>query len=162
MSKNSAGILLYNNETNQLRVLLVHPGGPLWANKDTGAWSIPKGEYGPEENPKQAALREFAEETGLTLPDTGLADLGQITQRSGKIVTAWAAEGAFDITTLRSNTFEIPWPPKTGRMRSFPEVDRAQWCDLDTAREKINPAQAELLERLLSLLATGSGGIPAT
>jgi predicted NUDIX family NTP pyrophosphohydrolase len=152
MSRRSAGILLFSAAEGKLRVLLVHPGGPLWVNKDAGAWSIPKGEYGEDEDPRAAALREFREETGLDLAAPDLIDLGQVKQKGGKVVSAWAAEGDFDVSQLRSNDFEMQWPPKSGVMRRFPEVDRAQWCDPDTARQKILPAQAELIDRLITAL----------
>jgi predicted NUDIX family NTP pyrophosphohydrolase len=152
MPQRSAGILLFKVHNGQIRVLLVHPGGPFWRNKDAGAWSIPKGEFGTDEPAKAAAFREFAEETGTTLADTGALDLGEIRQKGGKPVLAWAVEGDFDPTCLRSNVFEMTWPPRSGRTERFPEVDRAQWYDTASAREKINPAQAELLDRLLEIL----------
>ncbi|GAB3301373.1 NUDIX domain-containing protein [Parasphingorhabdus pacifica] len=134
------------------RVLLVHPGGPYWQGKDLGAWSIPKGEHPQGEDPREAALREFREETGTRLPADGLIPLGEISQRSGKVVAAWALEGEFDVSTLSSNTFEIQWPPRSGKTASFPEVDEARWWDLESAGERINPAQAEFLQRLHLLL----------
>jgi predicted NUDIX family NTP pyrophosphohydrolase len=152
MGKRSAGILLYKVHNGRLRMLLVHPGGPFWRNKDAGAWSIPKGEHEADEDPKSAALREFAEETGLRLPEATAIDLGEIRQKGGKPVAAWAVEGDFDTDDLRSNMFEMTWPPRSGRTEWFPEVDRAQWYDPDTARDKINPAQVELVERLVSFL----------
>lgn len=152
MSQRSAGILLFKVHNGQLRVLLVHPGGPFWRNRDAGAWSIPKGEFGTGETARAAAFREFAEETGTELPDTGALDLGEIRQKGGKPVTAWAVEGDFDPTRLRSNVFEMTWPPRSGRTERFPEVDRAEWYDPGSARDKINPAQADLLDRLLAIL----------
>lgn len=152
MPQRSAGILLFKIHNGQLSVLLVHPGGPFWRNKDAGAWSIPKGEHGADETAFAAAFREFAEETGSALADTGAIDLGEIRQKSGKPVAAWAVEGDFDPAGLRSNLFEMTWPPRSGRTQQFPEVDRAQWYDPDTARNKINPAQADLLDRLLAIL----------
>jgi predicted NUDIX family NTP pyrophosphohydrolase len=129
-------------------VLLVHPGGPFWAKRDLGAWSIPKGECEPDEEPLAAARRELREELGSD-PVTGeLIDLGDVRQRGGKLVTAWAAEGEFDPAALRSSTFAMEWPPRSGAMRDFPEVDRAEWFALDEARERILPAQAPLLDRL--------------
>jgi predicted NUDIX family NTP pyrophosphohydrolase len=128
-------------------VLLVHPGGPFWAKKDAGAWSIPKGEYEEGEDPIACARREFEEELGSPAPDD-LAPLGEVRQRSGKYVTAWAASGDLDPSAVRSNTFTIEWPPRSGRRQEFPEVDRAEWFPLAVAREKINPAQAEFLDRL--------------
>jgi predicted NUDIX family NTP pyrophosphohydrolase len=150
--KRSAGILLFQVRHGQLRVLLVHPGGPYWRGKDAGAWSIPKGEHDRDEPAKLAAFREFAEETGIAIPETDAIDLGEIRQRSGKPVAAWAVEGDFDPAALRSNLFEMPWPPKSGRTESFPEIDRAEWFDPDTARRKINTAQAEWIDRLTTAL----------
>ena len=151
VSKRSAGILLYR--TDGPRVLVVHPGGPFFKNSDNGAWTLPKGEHEPDEEPRAAALREFAEETGMSLEDRELLPLGEVRMRSGKTITAWAVEGDFDVDSLRSNTFEIEWPPRSGRRQSFPEVDRALWCDPDTAREKLNPTQAPFVDRLLEHLA---------
>jgi predicted NUDIX family NTP pyrophosphohydrolase len=134
-------------------VLLVHPGGPLWARKDAGAWSIPKGEFGEDEEPLSAARREFAEELGAPPPAGEPLALGEIRQRSGKRVHAWALAGDLDASTITSNTFELEWPPRSGRISEFPEVDRAQWFPPAEARERINPAQAELLDRLEAALA---------
>jgi predicted NUDIX family NTP pyrophosphohydrolase len=157
MAKRSAGILLYRRtDEDGVEVLLVHPGGPLWAKRDAGAWSIPKGEYEAGEEPRAAALREFAEELGSAPASEELIELGSVTQRSGKVVTAFAVEGDLDPAALRSNTFEMEWPPRSGRTAAFPEVDRAEWFAPDQARERINPAQAELIGRLLSAL-TASG-----
>ena len=133
-------------------MLLVHPGGPFWARKDAGAWSIPKGEYDDTEDPLVCALREFEEETGTALDAEKPAELGSIKQRSGKLVTAWAAEGDLDADSIRSNTFTMEWPPRSGTMAAFPEVDRAGWFGLDEAREKLNPAQAEFVDRLAERL----------
>jgi predicted NUDIX family NTP pyrophosphohydrolase len=145
--KQSAGILLRRGD----EVLLVHPGGPFWAKKDAGAWSIPKGEYEEGDDPRACALREFEEELGTALPaGTELVDLGTVRQKSGKVITAFAAEGDLDAENIRSNTFTIEWPPRSGRMQEFPEVDRAAWFPIDEAREKLNPAQAEFLVRLPS------------
>ena len=152
MAKQSAGILLYRLRAGEPEVLLVHPGGPFWARKDGGAWSIPKGEYEEGDDPRAAALREFEEETGRPLEAGELAALGKIKQRGGKVVTAWAAAGDLDPASITSNTFELEWPPRSGRMREFPEVDRAQWFALAEARTKILPAQEELLDRLLERL----------
>ena len=152
MAKRSAGVLLFDVQHRQPRVLLVHPGGPFWARKDDGVWSLPKGEHAEDELPQRAALREFHEETGLRLPEADLLDLGRIRQKGGKEVAAWAAEGQFDVSLLSSNHFEMPWPPRSGETRSFPEVDRAEWCDPDTARHKLILAQVAFLERLLELL----------
>jgi predicted NUDIX family NTP pyrophosphohydrolase len=130
-------------------VLLVHPGGPFWAKKDAGAWSIPKGEYEEGEDPRACAAREFEEELGAPLPpDAALTDLGTVKLRSGKEVVAFAAAGDLDPDAIRSNTFTLEWPPRSGRMREFPEVDRAGWFSLEEAREKLNAAQAALLDRL--------------
>jgi predicted NUDIX family NTP pyrophosphohydrolase len=134
-----------------IEVLLVHPGGPFWAKKDAGAWSIPKGEYEDDDAPA-CARREFEEELGTPLPaDAELTDLGTVKLKSGKQITAFAAEGDLDAKTITSNTFSMEWPPRSGRTQEFPEVDRAGWFDLDAAREKLNPAQAELLVRLAAL-----------
>jgi predicted NUDIX family NTP pyrophosphohydrolase len=150
----SAGILLYRTTGDALEVLLVHPGGPLWARRDEGAWSIPKGEYEDSEEPLAAARREFAEELGTAPPEGEPLDLGEIRQKSGKLVRAWALPGTLDPATVRSNSFELEWPPRSGRRQQFPEVDRAEWFDLGEARRRINPAQAELLDRLAASLAT--------
>jgi len=133
-------------------VLLVHPGGPFWARRDAGAWSVPKGEHGDDEDPLACALRELEEETGAALPPDAVADLGTVRQRGGKLVRAWAAEGDLDPEGIRSNTFELEWPPRSGRRQEFPEVDRAGWFGLEEAREKLNPGQAPLLDRLRALL----------
>jgi predicted NUDIX family NTP pyrophosphohydrolase len=153
MPKRSAGILLYRRRGGDVEVLLVHPGGPFWAKKDLGVWSIPKGEYDQGEDPLQTALRELEEETGHRLPDAGLLELGAIRQRSGKVLTAWAAPGDLDADAITSNTFTIEWPPRSGDQREFPEVDRAGWFDVPTARGKLLATQAELIDRLLSALA---------
>jgi predicted NUDIX family NTP pyrophosphohydrolase len=148
MPRRSAGILLYRDG----EVLLVHPGGPFWAKKDAGAWSIPKGEYEDGDDPRACALREFEEELGTPLPEgTELVELGEVRQKSGKVITAYAAAGDLDADAITSNTFTIEWPPRSGRLREFPEVDRAGWFSLDEAREKLNPAQTELLVRLAAL-----------
>ena len=135
-------------------MLLVHPGGPFWANRDAGAWSIPKGEYDEGEDPQACARREFQEETGTELPPGALAELGTVRLKSGKDVVAWAAEGDLDPDAIMSNEFELEWPPRSGRTESFPEVDRAGWFGLDGAREKLNPAQASFVDRLEALLAS--------
>ena len=152
MAKRSAGILLYRVPAGELEVLLVHPGGPFWARRDQGAWSIPKGEYEAGEDPRAGAAREFEEELGAPLPADELIDLGTVKQRSGKVVTAFAAEGDLDPAAVRSNTFEMEWPPKSGKTRTFPEVDRAGWFEPAAAREKLVPAQAEFVDRLLERL----------
>jgi len=147
----SAGIVLYCYRDGELRVLLLHPGGPFWARRDEGAWSIPKGEYGADEEPLQAAQREFLEETGAAVHGPFLP-LDPIRQRSGKIVTAWAAAGEFDTAALRSNPVTLEWPARSGRLQQFPEVDRAGWFTLAQARQKILPAQVPLLDQLAERL----------
>jgi predicted NUDIX family NTP pyrophosphohydrolase len=147
-SRRSAGILLHRGTGAGLEVLLVHPGGPFWARRDAGIWSIPKGEYLDDEDPLAAARREFAEELGSEPPPGEPADLGEIRQKSGKIVHAWALTGDLDADQIHSNTFTLEWPPRSGAMSEFPEVDRAQWFEVELAREKINPAQAAFLDRL--------------
>jgi predicted NUDIX family NTP pyrophosphohydrolase len=154
-SKHSAGILLFRRDgEGVVEFLLVHPGGPFWKRKDLGAWSIPKGQIEHEEEPRACAIRELREELGPA-PDLDpgqLIELGSIKQRAGKVVEAWAAEADLDPARLDSNTFSMEWPPRSGGEQEFPEVDRAEWFDLETAREKILPAQAELLDRLLQRL----------
>jgi predicted NUDIX family NTP pyrophosphohydrolase len=152
VAKRSAGILLHRVKGGTPEVLLVHPGGPYWARKDSGAWSIPKGEYEDGEDPQACALREFEEETGTRLPPGELTELGSVKQRGGKVVTAWAAEGDLDADAVESNTFTMEWPPRSGRTAEFPEIDRAGWFEIETAREKLLPAQAEFLDRLLERL----------
>jgi predicted NUDIX family NTP pyrophosphohydrolase len=149
----SAGILLHRLNDGELEVLLVHPGGPFWARRDAGAWSIPKGEYLSDEEPLAAAMREFAEELGSAPPDGETTDLGEIRQKSGKRVRAWALAGDLDVSTVRSNTVEIAWPPRSGRTLEIPEIDRAEWFSVADAREKMVDAQAELLDRLVAALA---------
>ena len=161
MPRRSAGILLYRRRQGALEVLLVHPGGPAWANRDAGAWSIPKGEYGDGEDPRAVALREFEEETGQPPPTGDLVALGEIRQRGGKVVTAWATPGDLDPGKVTSNTFKMLWPPRSGRWRTFPEVDRAGWFDPATAREKLLAAQAELVDRLLFVLGEAEAGAEA-
>jgi predicted NUDIX family NTP pyrophosphohydrolase len=153
MAKRSAGILLYRIGGGAPEVLLVHPGGPFWARRDAGAWSIPKGEYDDDEDPRACALREFEEETGTAVPPGELVELGSVKQKSGKLVSAWAAEGDLDADAVQSNNFTLEWPPGSGRTAEFPEIDRAGWFDVDTAREKLVAAQAEFLDRLLERLA---------
>jgi predicted NUDIX family NTP pyrophosphohydrolase len=147
----SAGILLYRWKDGELQVFLVHPGGPFFAGMDAGVWSIPKGLPDPGEDSLAAAQREFAEETGCSLSGT-FRPLSPIVQRGGKTVLAWAAEGHCDERELRSNTFSLEWPPRSGRMQEFPEVDRAGWFTVSDAKEKINPAQAALVDELKALL----------
>jgi predicted NUDIX family NTP pyrophosphohydrolase len=148
--KRSAGILLFRNSVDGLQVLLVHPGGPYWAKKDVGAWSIPKGEYLEGEDPLTAARREFAEETGVAL-DGEFASLGEVKQPGGKLVAAWAFEGDVDAAAIRSNTFQMEWPPKSGKIREFPEVDAAGWFSLENARSKLLMGQLDFLDRLTRL-----------
>jgi predicted NUDIX family NTP pyrophosphohydrolase len=152
VAKRSAGILLYRVAGGAPEVLLVHPGGPFWARRDAGAWSIPKGEYQEGEDPRACALREFEEETSTALPPGELIELGDVKQKGGKVVSAWAAEGDLDADAVGSNTFTMEWPPRSGRMAEFPEIDRAGWFRVDAAREKLGPAQAEFLDRLLGRL----------
>ncbi len=144
----SAGILAYRRASHGLEVLLVHPGGPYWRNKDAGAWSIPKGEIGPSEDPERAARREFSEELGPAAQIGPLQALGEIRQRGGKRVIAFCAEADFDTASLSSNSFEIEWPPRSGALQAFPEVDRAEWFDLEVARSKILSGQVEFIDRL--------------
>ena len=149
MAARSAGILLHRRRGEALEVLLVHPGGPMWAKRDLGAWSIPKGEYAPDEDPLDAARREFHEELGSPAPDGGApVDLGEIVQKSGKRVRAFAYEGDLDAAATVSNTIEVEWPPRSGRRIEIPEVDRAEWFSVKDARERVNPAQVVLLDRL--------------
>jgi predicted NUDIX family NTP pyrophosphohydrolase len=149
MARRSAGILLHRAGPAGREVLLVHPGGPFWAKRDDGAWSIPKGEFDDGEEPLAAALREFEEEIGSALAHVGeLTELGEVRQRNRKVVSAWAAEGDVDAAAVRSNTFEMEWPPRSGRRQSFPEIDRAEWFPLARAREKLIEAQVAFLDRL--------------
>ena len=152
MRQRSAGILLYRLEDGNVQVLLVHPGGPFWINKDAGAWSIPKGLYEADEDSLSAAKREFEEETGFVV-DGDFLDLGELKQPSGKIVHAWAIAGNLDVSQLRSNTFELEWPRHSGQIQHFPEVDKGAWFDMTTAREKISAGQAAFLDRLLAALS---------
>jgi predicted NUDIX family NTP pyrophosphohydrolase len=155
MPKLSAGLLLFQRADTEFRVFLVHPGGPFWKNKDDGAWSIPKGEYGEGENPLAVAKREYQKELGSVPPAAGYRPLGDIRQAGGKVVRAWAVEGDFDPAHLKSNIFEIKWPPKSGKRVPFPEVDRGQWFSLAEAKVKILSSQRPLLERLQDLIAKG-------
>jgi predicted NUDIX family NTP pyrophosphohydrolase len=150
--KHSAGLLMYRRDASgALEVLLAHPGGPFWRNKDEGAWTLPKGEYEAPEEPLAAARREFAEETGFNAPGPFVA-LGEVKQKSGKRVAAWAFSGDCDPAALRCNTFEMEWPPRSGKRESFPEIDRVAWFTLDEARTRILAAQRDLLERLEAAL----------
>ena len=152
--KVSAGILLYRRRDGALEVLLAHPGGPFFVNRDAGHWTIPKGEPGDDDELAAAAAREFEEETGHSLasvardPAAAPLDLGSVVQASGKRVHCWAAEGDLDPATSTSNTFEMPWPPGSTRLRTFPEIDRVEWFPLPEARRRANPSQAELIDRL--------------
>ena len=161
-TKRSSGILLYRDrDDGTTEFLLVHPGGPYWAKKDDGAWSIPQGGIEGEEDSRAAALRELDEELGAAAPDLDageLIELGSVRQRAGKVVDAWGAEGDFDPAALDSNTFEMEWPPRSGREVEFPEVDRADWFDLEAARRKLLPAQSEFLDRLLEHLGRPVAG----
>jgi predicted NUDIX family NTP pyrophosphohydrolase len=152
MSKVSAGLLMYRKRNQQLEVLLVHLGGPFWAKKDAGAWFVPKGEVNPGEDELSAAKREFQEETGLA-PGADLLPLGSVRHKSGKKVSAWAFEGDCDPAVLRSNTFQMEWPPHSGKMREFPEIDRAALFTIEAAREKMHPTEFEFISRLAELVA---------
>jgi predicted NUDIX family NTP pyrophosphohydrolase len=153
-TRRSAGLLVYRERGNGLEVLLAHPGGPFWARRDHGAWSLPKGEYLPDEEPVAAARREFLEELGLPAPTGRLLPLGEVRQPGGKVVSAWAVEGDLDPEAIVPGTFELEWPRGSGSMRAFPEVDRAAWYPLAEARERILAGQRELLDRLEERLAT--------
>ena len=152
MARTSAGVLLYRRRDGVPEVFLVHPGGPFWAKKDEGAWSIPKGEFDPSEDALTAAKREFEEETGLVV-EGEFRPLKPIRQAGGKLVHAFALEGDLDPKAIHSNTFEMEWPPRSGRRQAFPEVDRAAWFPLDVAREKIHKGQVGLLDALERMLA---------
>ena len=154
MPKKSAGLLVYRKagDDSGIEVLLVHPGGPFWRNKDDGAWTIPKGEFADDEQPLNAAKREFEEELGTAPPEGEYISLKPIKQKNGKIVHAWAAEASFDPTGLNSNTFEMEWPPKSGRMQKFPEVDRADWFPPEMAKRKMLFGQGALVDELLALV----------
>jgi len=151
MPKRSAGLLMYRRRDDRLEVLLAHPGGPFWVKKDQGAWSIPKGEYDLDEDPLVAAKREFEEESGV-VPQGDFISLGEIKQAGGKLVTAWAVEGDCDASTLKSNTFSMEWPPRSGRMTEFPEVDRWAWFSVEEAGEKILAGQKVFFEKLVENL----------
>ena len=155
MPETSYGLLLYRRDPDATRVLVVHPGGPFWRHRDLGAWSVPKGAAAPGEDAESTALREFAEELGTAVSGS-LQSLGCIRQRGGKTVACFALEGDFEVATLASNTFECEWPPKSGKVQAFPEVDRAAWCTFDEARALLLPAQCAFLERLDALLAPQS------
>ena len=154
MKKQSAGIVLYMVTNNSPKVLLVHPGGPFFAKKDAGAWSIPKGEFNEPEEPLTAAKREFSEELGVPLPKGDLITLGSAKLSSGKVVYAWALQGEIDVANMKSNTFKLEWPIKSGTIQEFPEVDRAAWFSLDEAQVKINKGQIPLIQALADQLGT--------
>lgn len=157
-SKYSAGLLAYRL-TPDVEVLIVHPGGPFWKNKDEGAWSIPKGEYRPDdEDPLDVARREFAEELGTTPPAAGYEPLGSVKLKSGKQIHAWSVALDLDADAIVSNTFSLEWPPKSGKQAEFAEVDRATWCDPDEARAKLNPAQGPLVDRLVDYVSGIASG----
>jgi predicted NUDIX family NTP pyrophosphohydrolase len=151
----SAGLLMYRRRDGALEVLLAHPGGPFFAKKDQGAWTLPKGLVDEGEDPLEAAKREFTEETSFPIATERFLPLGEVVQKGGKTVVAWAFEGDCDPARLASNSYEIEWPPKSGRWKSYPEVDRARWCSPAEARVKLNPAQAEFVERLERSLEEG-------
>ncbi len=153
MAKRSAGLMVYRIRDGGLELLLAHPGGPYWEGKDLGAWSLPKGEVEPDEEPFDVARREFAEETGQAPPSGVPIELGEVQQASGKTVTGWAIEGDLDPALAISNSFVMEWPPRSGRQGEFPEVDRVEWFSQDEARRKLNPAQAEFVDRLVARLA---------
>ena len=159
MPRTSAGLLLHRRGPDGgIEVLIGHMGGPFWARKDAGAWSIPKGEHGPDEEPRDVALREFAEELGAPAPVTDLVPLGEVRQSGGKRLTVWAAEGDFDAAGAVSNTFSLEWPPRSGRVQEFLEIDRAAWTPLDEARVKLVKGQVPLLDRLLGLSTAQRSG----
>jgi predicted NUDIX family NTP pyrophosphohydrolase len=158
MGKSSAGILLYRWRDDDLEVFLVHPGGPYWRAKDAASWSIPKGEYTVGEDPIAAAKREFWEETGFEVGPGILQSLGEVRLSSGKLVRAWAIEGDCDADTVRSNSFSMEWPPRSGRTQEFPEVDRAGWFTVELAREKIHTSQCAFLDRLAKIVEDGGLG----
>lgn len=152
MKKQSAGILLYRVRDEKVEVLLVHPGGPFWARKDFGAWSIPKGEFLEDEEPFHAAQREFTEELGMPVPEGKPIDLGSVQQSGSKTVFSWAIEADLDVASITCNTFELEWPPKSGQMKQYPEVDKAAWFGLDRAVDKIVKGQVPILEKLATIL----------
>lgn len=156
MPKKSAGLLLVREKVEVLEVLLVHPGGPFWAKKDDGSWSIPKGEFEDGEDPLAAAMREFREEMGIATPTGNFVGLEPIKQPSGKLVFAWALRSDFDPSEIKSNMFSMEWPPKSGEQREFPEVDRAAWFELGTARRKILKGQAAFLDQLIERFSTAN------
>ncbi|HKO81879.1 MAG TPA: NUDIX domain-containing protein [Chitinophagaceae bacterium] len=150
--KKSAGILAYRLRSKEPEIFLVHPGGPFWKNKDDGAWSVPKGEFMDDEDPLEAAKREFEEETGISI-NGKFIELEPVKQKGGKLVLAWAIEKDIDPDKIKSNLFSMEWPPKSGKMQEFPEVDKGKWCDIREARQKINPSQASLIDQLTAKLS---------
>ena len=161
MGATSAGLLLYRiSPGGEVEVLIAHPGGPFWARKDDAAWSVPKGEYQPDEDPLVAAYREFGEEVGLPVPDGEAVFLGERRQPGGKRVNVWALEGDLDVTHASSNTFELEWPRGSGRVREFPEVDRVEWVPVDRARHKLVRGQAPFLDVLMATVAAAGGPVP--
>ena len=158
MAKKSAGLLMFRRRNSTVELLLVHPGGPFWAKKDAGSWSIPKGEYEEPDDPLETAKREFREETGFQSREPFLA-LGTLKQPSGKLITAWAFEGDCDPNALVSNRFELEWPPKSGKMQSFPEIDRAEWFDTSEARRRILPGQSPFIDQFEKLVLSKSSSI---
>jgi predicted NUDIX family NTP pyrophosphohydrolase len=156
----SAGVVLWRRGEHGIEVLLAHMGGPYWVKKDHGHWTVPKGEVEPGEELEAVARREFREETGHPLPDATLVPLGQIRQKSGKVVHAWGVEGDLDASTAFSNTYEMEWPPKSGRIQSFPEIDRVEWFGLDEARRRLKAAQVPFLDRLAESLAGYASSSP--
>lgn len=157
MPRTSAGVLLYRRRNSGIEVLVGHMGGPFWARKDDAAWSVPKGEYGAGEEPFAVALREFEEELGSPVPAGDFLPLGEVRQSGAKVLTVWAAEGDLDAAAARSNTFSLEWPPRSGRLQEFPEIDRAAWLPVDEARTKLVRGQVPLLDRLLDVLAAEPG-----
>lgn len=152
MAKTSAALLVWRRHGNEIEVVIVHPGGPFWAKKDDGAWSLPKGEYGDSEDPLTVARREFEEELDQPAPGGDVVDLGEVKQAGGKRVRCFAVEGDADVANIVSNEFEMEWPPRSGQTRRFPEVDRAEWVSLDTARRKLIGGQVPLLDALMNHL----------
>jgi predicted NUDIX family NTP pyrophosphohydrolase len=152
VAKRSAALLLYRRRSGEPEVLLAHPGGPLWAKRDAGAWTVPKGEIERGEEPLAVARREFEEETGQRPPNGDVVSLGEVRQKSGKLVQAWAAEGDLDPATAKSNTFPLEWPPGTGNWIDVPEIDRVEWFGLDEARRRLNPAQVAFIDRLAEVI----------
>jgi predicted NUDIX family NTP pyrophosphohydrolase len=162
MATLSAGLLLFRPDAaDGVEVLLGHMGGPYWARKDDGAWSVPKGEHDPDEDPRAAAEREFTEELGSPPPLGPQVELGTVRQRAGKLITVFARQADFDADEITPGTFELEWPPRSGTLREFPEIDRAAWFDTDTARRKLVPGQVEFVDRLLGSLAAAPGGAPS-